>query len=423
MKKYILILLVFFSLGINAQNLVTLINQGAQQGNTYTPSELTLDTSTTTYDTTPALTKPNYLQTVTEPTFGTKITRITGDVGVAVPNITPSENWLDIARHGYNTRQPWNSDESVLYLEKHQTNAPVYGSDLFLNGQTYEVIKSADLPAGNEYRWSNLDPDSFIILRDTEIVSWSYANETETQLASFAGYTGTSMGNTGNLSLDDNFIGMNAVRTSDGLEVAFMVNIGTNTKQIDIELSGMTSLDFASGSPLGNYVFVNGDWGTGSDRTKVFDAVTGVETAYFGDYGNPSHFDATVDQNGDEVLIGVDKTDGRIVKGRMSDGVLTDLTTGGYGTHTSGRGFNRELSVYSSTDVSASYPPYRDEIIISQADGSKVERLAHIRATFVIYHNEAQPVASPSGTRVFFASDWNSGTYPIQGYIIDFRNN
>ncbi|MBV1929115.1 MAG: hypothetical protein KUG81_06340, partial [Gammaproteobacteria bacterium] len=119
MRKIIYILCVLVSFNCEAQSLSSLINQSGnnivkveegEQG----VEEITLNTSLTVYGTTPSLTKPTYLQTVTEPTFGTKITRISGDVGVAIPNVSPSENWLNVARHGYSTRQPWNADESII---------------------------------------------------------------------------------------------------------------------------------------------------------------------------------------------------------------------------------------------------------------------------------------------------------------------
>ena len=86
--------------------------------NSLSAQEYDLITDTNVYWPVQEVSKPGYLQSITDPTFGTKVTRITGDVGVAIPNIN-GEVWRNVARHGYSTRQPWNADESVIYLDRH----------------------------------------------------------------------------------------------------------------------------------------------------------------------------------------------------------------------------------------------------------------------------------------------------------------
>ena len=120
--------------------------------------------------------KPNYLETVTDPVFGTKITRITGDVGNSIPNVS-GEQWKQVARHGYSTRQPWNADESIIYIDRHKS-----GADLFLNGETYEVIKEEDIPSANETRWHPTNPDLMLLLRDDGVHSWSYSTDATNHL-------------------------------------------------------------------------------------------------------------------------------------------------------------------------------------------------------------------------------------------------
>ncbi len=209
-----------------------------------------LDTSLNNYGAPPALNKPNYLQTVIDPLFDTKVTRITGDVGTSVPNV--SGTWQDIARHGYSVRQPWNADESLIYIDRH-----IGGPDLFLDGETYEVIKEANIPNGNEHRWHSTNPDLFLILRDDGIYSWSYSTDALTKLASINGYSDTSLGYTGNYSMDGNILAMSATRDSDNKLVAFGINISSQTKSPDVDLTGW-DVDYVTTSPLGNYIVVNG---------------------------------------------------------------------------------------------------------------------------------------------------------------------
>ena len=288
-----------------------------------------LDTSLNNYGVPPALNKPNYLQSVTDPLFDTKITRITGDVGTSIPNV--GGTWQNIARHGYSARQPWNADESILYLDRH-----IGGPSLFLDGETYEVIKQANVPGGNEHRWHSTNPDLFLILRDDGIYSWSYSTETLTKLIDINGYSNTSLGYTGNYSMDGNVLGMFATRNSDGQQVAFGVNIATQTKFPDVDLTGWSDIDYTTTSPLGTYIVVNGTYSGSNDVTKIYVMSTGNQTGpLWSSYGRPSHYDVTLFE-GVEYVIGNSKSnpdDGRIIRRRMSDGQVTVLTQGGYGSH------------------------------------------------------------------------------------------
>ncbi len=65
--------------------------------------------------------------------------------------------------------------------------------------------------------------------------------------------------------------------------------------------------------------------------------------------------------------------------------------------------------------------PYHNEIAAVKLDGSRVERICHTRSYNFAYISESHGSPSPDGLRVVFASDWNSGTYPVQAYVADFR--
>lgn len=398
---------------------------GEQPGGSYPDEYTQLDTDITTYTSVPALSKPAYLASVTDPRFGTTITRISGDVGVAIPNVTPTENWKDIAKHGYNTRQPWNADESLFLLERNKTSGGTWGSSLFLDGETYVVIKKSNIPSNNESRWHPTDPDVRLLLRDTEVVAWSYANDTETQLYSFAGYTGTSMGNTGNWSDDGNMVAMFATRTSDSKQVVFAVNTDTDTKHPDIDATGW-NIDYVTMSPLGTYIVVNADFGTGSDRTRIYNTTTGAQVgSTWTEYGRPSHFDVSINQNGEEVVIGNSKSspdEGKLIARRMSDGAVVELSTGGYAGHGSSRAMQRRGWVVSQLSNSLSWPPYHEEIVAAKADGSRVERIVNHRSTEFTYDAETHACISPLGGRIAFGSDWGAGTYPIHTFVVDFRD-
>ena len=380
-----------------------------------------LDTSLTDYGTPPALNKPNYLQSVTDPLFGTKITRITGDVGTTIQN-TGGEVWRNVARHGYNTRQPWNADESIIYLNVNKTLNGNWSSSLFLDGETYEVISTSNnIPSANEQRWHSLDPDIMLLLRDDGIYAWSYSNNTTTQLYNLTGYSNTSLGYTGNWNILGNILAMSATRNSDGKQVAFAINTDTQTKSVDVDLSGV-SVDYVTTSPRGDYIVVNAVFNGNNDTTKIFDWNGNQVGPYWSSYGRPSHYDVAIYQ-GLQYAVGVSKStpdDGRIIARRLDNGDVTVLTQGGYGSHSSSRQIDRKGWVFS---YNSSWTPYNDEIVASKIDGTRVERLVSVRSSYNVYDNEAQPVVSPKGTRVMYASDWNSGSTPIQGYVVDFRDN
>lgn len=370
-----------------------------------------------------SLEKPNYLQTIIDPTFNTKITRITGDPGAAVDNVT-NETWKTVARHGYSVRQPWNADESVIYLGRHFNRGGSWGSSLFLDGETYEVIKKATMPSGNESRWHPTNSNLRLILTNNSIKSWNYNTNQSITLIEFSGYSNTTLGEyTGNFSNDGNMAAVLATRNSDGKKVGFALDMENNVKYPDIDFSNI-DVDFITISSLGNYIVVNADFGTGSDRTKIYD-LQGEQTGpFWSNYGQPSHFDVTIDLNGDEVAVGVDKSvnDGRVISRRLSDGALTVVSPAGYASHTSARSINRPGWVYTISSSSQSWGPFYNEIIAVKLDGSRVERICNARNVMNIYDNQAQPCPSPSGNRVLFASDWSSNAVPIQAYVVDFRD-
>jgi hypothetical protein len=58
---------------------------------------------------TTALAKPGYLQAVTEPDFGTRLIRVTGDPGTPIGNGVAG-TWPQLAGVSYAKRQAWSAD-------------------------------------------------------------------------------------------------------------------------------------------------------------------------------------------------------------------------------------------------------------------------------------------------------------------------
>lgn len=101
------------------------------------------------------MTKPGYLATLNDPTFGTPITRITGDAGTSLTlpvNVggTASIYWSGAVRTHYVTDPSWNIDGSLMMLRSYDPAMPY---QIALNGSTYQPLFVASLPSTN-YRWS-----------------------------------------------------------------------------------------------------------------------------------------------------------------------------------------------------------------------------------------------------------------------------
>ncbi len=101
------------------------------------------------------MTKPGYLQTLNDPTFGTPITRVTGDPGTPLTLAintggTGTVAWSGAVRTRYVTDSSWNIDGSLLMLRSYDPGMPYH---VVLNGSTFQPAFLASIPTTN-YRWS-----------------------------------------------------------------------------------------------------------------------------------------------------------------------------------------------------------------------------------------------------------------------------
>lgn len=99
--------------------------------------------------------KPGYLQTLADSTFGTPVTRITGDAGtpLSLPvntGGTATLNWSSAVRTRYVTDSTWNVDGSLMMLRSYDPGMTYH---VVLDGATYQPQFVATLPTSN-YRWS-----------------------------------------------------------------------------------------------------------------------------------------------------------------------------------------------------------------------------------------------------------------------------
>jgi hypothetical protein len=80
----------------------------------------------------PDVDRPGYLETITDPTWGTEVTRISSRQAF--------DDTSDAQRHAYSRIQPWNADGSLLMLG-YNYPAPL------LDGETYEYLGQLRQPS------------------------------------------------------------------------------------------------------------------------------------------------------------------------------------------------------------------------------------------------------------------------------------
>jgi hypothetical protein len=348
----------------------------------------------------PAVAKPGYLQSVIDPVFGTKITRITGNVGDQVPLVGGS--WQSVAVHNYSKDAAWNADQSLIFIKRH-LGGP---NPLFLNGETYEVLFSANGPG--ETRWHPQDPETMIFVGgDCRVGHWTPRTSITTVSNDFS------------------------VRNTDNRAVAFAYDLSTKQKFNDIDLlaSGMASVDWISISPSGQYIVANGTVvGEGADRTLIFDLDGKRVGPVWDGYGQPSHYDLAIDTNGNEIGVGVSQSTmaGSVIARSLLNGSWLPLSTGGFPSHISTRNSRLPGWAFASNGYNGpDYPPYRDELLAVHLDGQRpqVYRLGHLHTRgSTDYEAEPHAVPSPDGRRVLFASAWDEGNLPVSTYVLDIRD-
>jgi hypothetical protein len=368
------------------------------------------------YETIPPVPQPGYLESYVDPVFGARVTRITGEPGADLPNA--DGKWAQIARHHYSKDSAWNCDQSLLYLSRHQGRP----NHLFLDGDTYRVRFARPGAPGTEQRWHPKQPALMVYVKDNLIGLWNVLEDTTRTVAAFPGYSEFRIGPwEGNLSRDGRMIVVDGKRGTD--RIAFAYDLESRHKYPDLVLNDVR-IDWVSICASGKYIVLNGHIrGERGDQTQVYDLQGHKVTELWSEYGRPSHYDLTMDENGEDVAVGVSKSkpdNGRVIKRRLSDGHVTVLTPGGYASHTSTRNVDRPGWAYVTYQHRGpTWPPFWGEVVAVKLDGSQtVERVAHLRTKKTDYVTEAHAVPSPDGKRVLWAGNWESPTgRPLGTYV------
>jgi hypothetical protein len=329
----------------------------------------------------PPLSRPGYLQPITDPVFGTKVTRISDE-----STFGGSANHR--LEHLYSKTQPWNSDMTLIQMNS---------ARVILDAKTYQVVK---IQSGrDEAKWSTVDPNILYYVSGNQFRKWNVRTNADTVLHTFP-EGNVSIGNyEGNISIGDKYVVLNV-----GPTLAIVYDIA-NDVVISKKDIGVAASDWMSISPSGNYVVLHSNTGGG---VVVHDRNLNFLRKIF-DHG--SHSDLGYDGSGNEIDAQVCTGKGRA---RLDNGLMSELMPGfNECGHISLRGYNRPGWALKSGD---------GELYAIKLDGSGiVQRFAHEHSSSATYDSEPKGVISPDGSKVMWNSDWGSGT--VYAYVAEMPGN
>ena len=378
-----------------------------------------------------ALTRPPKGSSYTDPSFGSRITRITNSSSIA----------SGIIKTMYNTIQAWNADESRLILWHRGDGHHLY------HGKNYSHIEKLNIsPADLEQVfWSTSNKNLLIYpntasgqvvqtangnvtLQGNELVEYDISSRRYRIIRDFNSYCPASNITAGNdvqiISYNSDLIGL---RCGDKGFVYQQSSDSIST------LPGSSDSVAPQPFPSGNLVYHQG---------KIYNAQLNLLRSL--DLGNTSeHANLGRLHNGRDALFATsfDANSGNNCGDGIGSLVIHDATTAecrvlvgpatGYpytlsGTHPSALAVkNPGWAVVSSIGYGTQGDSLLEqELYLANTDPAdpKVCRIAHHRATgrkgSIGYFAEPHPVLSPTGTRVLFSSDWSdSGTVDV--YVIE----
>ncbi|WP_035485773.1 TolB-like translocation protein [Geminicoccus roseus] len=367
----------------------------------------------------PGAARPGYLRPVQDAVFGSTVTRVTDPLR-SITNLSGS--WQNVARHHYSVSQAWNADQSLLLIDR-----GVAGRLVFLDGQTFEPV--LDRRVGDvQCEWHPVEAPLMICMHDSQIYLWNVAKDSRRVVFSSTRFGDFDFGpGAGNASIRGKRVAVRA-RDKSGRLVAFVVNLDDGTALPEIDLSRLPgSNSYVSISPSGQFVFVYQHTDAGEQGLVYSPAGRRVQT--WREHHRPGHGDMTIDADGNDVMVGISKSDPdryAIIKRRLVDGKVTQLTGYSQATHVSARNTRKPgwvFVTYGGTEEevrrNTDSEPFFQEVVALRIDGSgEIRRVAHTRTGDTGYLSEAHASPSPDGSKVIFASSWwNRPSAPIASYV------
>jgi len=329
---------------------------------------------------------------------------VSGAASSAITGV-PGGTWGSNVNNQYSCLDVWNADGTLMALLNQGGGTP---SVVFLHGRTFVPQNLPSFPSANEFRWHPTDPDRAILAGGGSVTSLNVRTGAQSTIATVPGSGDLTFGGyTGNISDDGRWVIVS--RGHNPVTACWLLDLTTGATTSLGYVSDFVALDYATVSPLGTYVLMNGETGAGIDRTRIYNRATGALVQNWTESGRPSHADLTVNEAGEEIVVGVSQVgggysnpeDGRIIVRRMSDGAVTRLTEYGYGLHASSRNrFARSAGfVASFGDLGSPWSHPRAAMLVSvRSPGASRVAVPDLGEPI-----NAEPAISPDGRHVVWA--------------------
>jgi hypothetical protein len=357
-----------------------------------------------------ALAKPAVGQAVLDPRFGTTLRRITA--AAPIPNTDAAIVPV------YSTVSAWNADESLLLLYHVGRGHELY------HGRTYAFQRLLDISPNDveSVYWHTSNPDILLYLSGKSLMRYRVASRAKETIRAFTTCTAplTAGADPMFTSFDSDRIGLKCGST------VFVYRISTNT----ITGSGTSSLDPPKVAASGLREFSAG-WvlDPALSVQRRLDLVNPYDHASLGklangrDTYNTVAFDPGPAGSGVGSLVTFDMLDGT---SRVVVGPATGWPYPPGGTHVSALAYRAPGWVFLSIGGNPAGTGVLDStIVVADANTGRACRAAHHRSygnnntrLRVPYWAEPHVVASPTGTRAVFASDWGNGS-TVDTYVVE----
>lgn len=398
----------------------------------------------------PNIAKPTYAEYFLDPTFSSKIMRI-------------SDSQLgEVNKPLGSTIQAWNADESLIILYNAENSSE---SHMLYDGITYEPIMALDIIPSNieEIFWSHTDPDEFFYISGRpeshgELRRFSINEGESSYVTDFNQFCReTNLPDTGSKvhmqSLDDDLFGFRC-NNEDGGHVVLSYRVSTDVTHSKLIIDDPTEMVNDAPSPA-----ASGDrfWFQGTVLNTDLTEVQSFNSTHSGNNsdkgltneGQDALYQLTLNASPINCSANTGAIDVYLAEYNLEDGSCrpitkqtTDYSENISATYISAQAYKQvgkilisskwkasKIAEYTSGENEA--PALFSEIYLTDYSTDKPTtcRLAHHRslgsfATNANYpSNLGEPHAtiSPSGTRILFASDWY-GSGSVDSYVIELPN-
>lgn len=358
-------------------------------------------------------------ETMTDPEFGSTVTRLTDRINQQDTPLLDRKGNRNSRGNSqpYPKTQAWNSDMSMFRMRYRLYDANTLEELPITNG-TNELGALYSINGSlSEMKWSTVFPNVFYgvngskfwqgtIDRATNTISYDLIHLFESGNVNYDKFT---LGKyEGNIDFNDKYVVFAARKTGKKYLTAIVYDIASDKVRATVDFpqaewpdQGQV-FDWISVSPLGKHILMSSG---GKINQYDLDLQEVRQLA-----PNAGHGDLGVDQNGDEVYVQFEfGVDNGIWIYRLKDGYRIRLLPDKYnGGHVSCRNHQRKGWCYLSTTHTENREVFAVKLDYSGPDNHIVNRFVQ---THTSGHGSLANV-SPDGRRLLFESDWDDAVVP-----------